>query len=325
MKKEYIILVIVIVAMSLYLAFRKTDKTHYELPVQPKVAVKEINRIEVTGKDGSYELNKKDNSWYVTSKEYLVDPEKVNSMLYVIGDINLTALVSESKNYISFGLNDENKITVKAWKDDTLKREVDIGKIASSYSHTFVKFPGDPGVYHAQGNFKSKFTQSVDDLRDKNVLEFDENEIDAFQITKDKKDMMFTRKEVQVEEEIKDDAGKEPPLPESAKPVWMNADGKKAKDAEIIGLISTLSRLRCDKYIEGSTKEDFKDPVCTVRLKGSKDYSISIFPKADKDATKYTAVTSENDYPFLIPEWKANKILKEPEEMLEKETTDKKE
>ena len=37
-------------------------------------------------------------------------------MLDVIEELTLTALVSESKNYVRYDLSHDEKITVKAWK-----------------------------------------------------------------------------------------------------------------------------------------------------------------------------------------------------------------
>jgi lipopolysaccharide export system protein LptC len=54
-KKEYIILAVLIVALSLYLIFHKRDRAQYELPVLQEVPVAEITKIEIynhTGKKG---------------------------------------------------------------------------------------------------------------------------------------------------------------------------------------------------------------------------------------------------------------------------------
>ena len=43
-KKEYIILAIIIIALSVYLVMRRSDRTLYELPEIPQVSQKEITR-----------------------------------------------------------------------------------------------------------------------------------------------------------------------------------------------------------------------------------------------------------------------------------------
>ena len=44
-KKEYIILALVIIALSVYLAMRTSDRTHYKLPDVPPVVAKEISKL----------------------------------------------------------------------------------------------------------------------------------------------------------------------------------------------------------------------------------------------------------------------------------------
>ena len=80
-KKEYIILAIIIVALSVYLVMRRGDRTLYELPEMPQVSQKEITRLEITKGKTIIDLNKKDNSWQIAPKEYPADADKVNSML----------------------------------------------------------------------------------------------------------------------------------------------------------------------------------------------------------------------------------------------------
>ena len=148
-KKEYIILLIIIIALSVYLVMRRGDRTLYELPEMPQVPQKEITRLEITRGKTVIDLTKKDDSWYIAPKEYPADAGKVKNMLDNIEKLTLTALVSESKNYNLYDLSGDAKINVKAWQGDSLKRDIDVGKTASSFRHTFVKTAGDDRVFHA--------------------------------------------------------------------------------------------------------------------------------------------------------------------------------
>ena len=60
-KKEYLVLVVLIVALSLYLALHRRDKSHYRLPELPRVAEKDISKVEISKQDKTIVLNKKDN------------------------------------------------------------------------------------------------------------------------------------------------------------------------------------------------------------------------------------------------------------------------
>ena len=317
-KKEYSILLAVIIALSLYLTLRNPDRTQYQLPEVPEVDRKDISKIEIAKPDISIVLNKQGGSWHIAPQAYSADTDKVKNMLDVIEKLTLTALVSESKNYDRYNLNDNEKIVVKAWKEDTLRREFEVGKAATSYRHTFVKLAGDDRVYHARGNFRDTFDQTVDNLRDKTVLSFDQTEIREIRIAKGEQLMVFGRKQVPVEVT----AGKEaevrsPPSPK-AETVWQTAEGKKGDESKLSRLLTTLSNLRCEKYIDDRKKEDFTNPIYALQLKGLQEYTLSIFAKKDKSDKNYPAVSSANDYPFLLSDGQADDIMSNPDEMLQK-------
>ena len=86
-------------------------------------------------------------------------------------------------------------------------------------------------------------------------------------------------------------------------------DAKKIIEERISGTCNHFA------YPNGK-KEDFNSPIYTIRLIGLKEYSLSIFEKKDKNINQYPAVSSENDYPFMLPEYKANNIMLKPDEII---------
>lgn len=324
LKKEYLILLLIIVALSVYLFMRKEDRTLYELPVLPEISKKDISKIEITKGETAIVLNKKDDQWYIGSQQYPADKDKINEILDVCERLTLTALVSESENYSRYDLTNEKKLNVKAWQNDTLKRNFDVGKAAPSFRHTFVKLADDDRVFHARDNFRNKFDQSVDNLREKTVLSFQIADINQVQITKDQQSLILTRTPIAEDETPQKtdqpEASTSPPI----KTEWQSADGKMADKSGLNRLLSSLSNLRCDKFIDDRKKEDFTAPLYKVQLKGVRDYNLSIFAKVKDDDPSYPAISSENDYPFLLSKATAESIMQDPDKLLEKTETDEK-
>ncbi|MEE9495454.1 MAG: DUF4340 domain-containing protein, partial [Desulfobacterales bacterium] len=145
-KKEYIILILIIIGLSVYLFMRSSGRTLYQLPELDGLKQSEITKIEISKGVNSFILKKKDDQWYLEPAGYLADKNKVNAMLNVFEALTLTALVSQSKDYNRYDLHPEKQITVKAWQEEALRRNFDIGKAASSFRHTFVKLNGDSRV-----------------------------------------------------------------------------------------------------------------------------------------------------------------------------------
>ncbi|MEJ2657927.1 MAG: DUF4340 domain-containing protein, partial [Desulfobacterales bacterium] len=191
LKKEYFILGAVLVALVLYLALHRSNRTNYQLPELSPVPEKKISKLEITTADKSIVLNKTDNTWSIEPKGYPADSTKVKNMLDIIENLKLTALVSESKNYVRYDLGNDKNIHVKAWVGKTLERDFYIGKTAPTFQHTFVKLADDPNVYHARQEFRRKFDMSVNALRDKTVLSYAQNNIREITLAHDKKTVSF--------------------------------------------------------------------------------------------------------------------------------------
>jgi len=311
-KKEYIILAIVIIALAVYLAMRTSDRTQYELPDIPPVAAKDISRLQISRDKVIIVLNKKDDKWYIAPEEYLADGSKVKNMLSAIENLTVTALVSESKNYILYDLNGEKTINVKAWQGENLKRDVDLGKTASSFRHTFVKMAGDERVYHARGNFRNNFDFKADDLRDKLVLALSAVDIQQIQVAGDQQSLTLNKTPASVVVEDTQTEKKTEVTPAANQPVWQSADGRPVDETVVQQILTTASKLRCEKYIIDRRKDEFTSPLYTLQLNGAQEYSLSIFAKTAEEDTNYPAVSSGSDYAFLLSDSQVDRIMKDP-------------
>ena len=318
-KKEYILLAAIILTLTFYLVLRNQNGAFYRLPELSNVTVSEITRIEIAKFGSSLVISKKDNKWIIGPEEYPVDINKVNEMLEIIGDFTLTALVSESKDYNRYSLDDDKKIIVKAWNKDKLKREFEVGKDASSFRHTFVRLNGDDRVYHAREAFREKFDETMEKLRDKSVLSFEKKEIQEIHDVKGKQSIILTRKQILSEENAGQVTGDKVPETPKTKTVWQSSDGRECDEYEVGSLLTMLSGLSCEKYIYDRKKEDLIDPISSILLKGTKDFTLNIYAKSTKETSRYPATSSENAYPFLLPDWQANNIMIDPKKLLKKQ------
>ncbi len=320
LKKEYLILGGIIAVLLIYLILGSgRNKMSYKVPELKNIHKGEINRIEIIRGVKSIILAKKEDNWKIMPQEYPADSTKVNSMLDVAENLTLTELAAEKKDFQRYDLDEANKITVKAYKDDTLLRQFDIGKTSSTYSHTFVMLEGDSRIFYARNSFQSDFSYEVGELRDKVIMDFEQIEITGIEIQKGEKSLQFVKKmeTVELEEKESQSANEALEAPEETRQeeTWVLPDGTKGKKDNINAILSAISSLRCDEYIEGKNKEDFKEPVYTVILKGNKDYTLMIFEKEDKENGKYPCFSSENAYPFLLSTYSAESIMKKPEEL----------
>ena len=293
-KKEYLILVLVIVALSLYLVMRSKDQAHFELPELAAVESKTINRLVITRAGKAIELNKKDARWYITPGDYPADDIKVNNMLKAAADLTVSALVSESQNYQRYDLDDDQKISLQALAGNDLLRGIDIGRVAPTFQHTFVRLDGDTRVYHARGNINRTFDQTGAELRDKDVLNFESDAITSLTIQKGARSLALEKKETPAQEEKGE--VEQPPKIE-----WLAANGQAADVDSVQKLLDGFSTVKCDGYLPDDAMTKLNAALWTVNFTaGDKTHSLSLFAAPDAEADQYPATSADSDYAFLL-------------------------
>lgn len=314
-KKEILILILVTVALSAYLVLQKQGKTHYVLPELSPIAAKDVTRLHIHKGERDLTLKKVEDRWVILPRKYPADPASIGKMIDGIVHLNLTALTSESGNYGLYDLGDATRIDVQLYKGEELLREVGIGKVTPSRRQTFVRLSKGKGVFHAAGNLVSLFDKKIPELRNKEVLSLKE-EIQQVALTRGEKTVTFVKTAPPVAVETKrGPKGKEKTnTPEATPPRWRTAEGKEVKAGALDKVVNALTNLHCDDFIEDSqSPKEPGPPVYTVTLKGAKEYLVKIF---EKDGNRYRATSSESPYPFYLAGWKAERIMKDPDELV---------
>ena len=305
-KKEYWILAVLIIGLSLYLVFHERDRTQYALPVLQEVPAPEITRIEILKPEGpALALERRNDGWILLPDAYPAESGKTSALLESIGKLTLTALVSESQNYERYGLGKEERIGVKAWAKEKLKRDFGVGKAGPSLQHTFVLLADDRRVFQARENLNARFDQTLDDLRDKGVFRIEVSAVEAVELNDGKKMLSLVRKPIPID--VGTEQKTEPRAGQDQR-TWESPEGK-VDESEVTQFLSVLSELKCRAYLYDQKKNDFSAPLYTVRVKGMEEHTLLLFAKTEKSKNDYPAVSSQNDSPFLLPEHLAKQIM----------------
>jgi hypothetical protein len=290
------------------------------LPEPTPVPASEVSRIEIRKAKGTVLLVRADGGqWRIEPSGTKADAGKVDDILEVIADLDFTALVSESEAYDRYDLGEDRKISVKAWAGDDLVREFSVGKVAPSYKHTFVGLAGDPRVYHASGSFRFTFDQTTEGLRDKQVLAFEPKDIRKIAVQSDDTSTILVREEAAVEGDpaaVGTSSGDPPPGAET-RPVWKTAEGKSLDAAAVNRLLTTLSDLDCSGYLSDREASDFDHPLLSIRLAGSHEHLLEVFPRTSGEEGPYPAVSSMADDPFELGAFTVENLMEIFREKLE--------
>ncbi|WP_321495539.1 DUF4340 domain-containing protein [uncultured Desulfobacter sp.] len=320
MKKEYLILIILIIGLSAYLVLKKDGQTHYELPTVPKVDTARIDRMEISKADRLVVLDKSEKGWTVTDKKFPANQGDLEQMLGTLKQIKLSALVSEAKDLSRYELDAPHAVKVKALAGKDVLCSLVIGKTAPSYNHTFVCLKdGDQTVYQANGNFKDQFDKGSDDFRDKTVLEFDPDGVKKITVEKQGKTAVFVKTRTvkaadQEKEETKGDLAEENTASEET--VWKNEDGSAGDPKSISDLLSSLSKLECQTFINDEETARFKkkQPLCKISLENDQTFVLNLFNKnEDQDVDGSCSYTP---YAFTLTSYKAEDIVSYTDKLL---------
>jgi hypothetical protein len=301
MKKEYLILMAVIVLAGSYLFLHKENQNSFKMPEIQKIDTSKITGITIEKIKENIELTKKGKNWVLTDDKFPADSTLVQDMLDTFKTFKLTTLVSDKNDLLRYKLDKKQRVNVKLLENDKTFFEFSIGKPAPSFNHTFVMLADKKKIYHAKGNFRSDFNKSMDDFRDKKILQFNEKSIKLISIEKNQISNTFI---------LKEEKGKN----KKASSSWISKEGTPVDEKNISDLLSTLSFLKCETYLVNYTKKSLKTKVGTIRLENKNKMELTIY-KDDKQEN-LIGTSSMNDYIFSLDESDGKKIISDVEKLL---------
>ncbi len=312
MKKEYLVLTLVIVSLSLYLLFRQSGYNLRDIPELEPVDKGAITKITVKGMENSYTLVNKNKVWTLEKGNFKADEVKADKVASLIAELKLREMVSESENYDRYELGSNKALNVKAFAGDKPVREFVVGKAASTYRHTYVKLSKDHKVYLASGAFRKDFDMAAKEMRDKKVMDFKKDAVTS--IAFKEKDSMLSFSKIEEKSPAAKD-GQKQAAQETKVVSWQFSIGRKGDKKAIEEVIGELSNLKCDSYVPQKPKADLMNPVYTVTVMTDKTHTINFYGQNGDNANEFLISSSDSDTPFLLASWKAKKIMKAFDEL----------
>jgi hypothetical protein len=198
-------------------------------------------------------LQKNNGKWQLTApKPYAADQEAANQIVTAAANVSGDRVVEDkASNLTAYGLDApglEVDITAKGGKTRKLK----IGDDTPTNSGSYVMLEGDPRVFTVASYVKTGIDKSVNDLRDKRLLTFDQDKLSRVELIAKKQDIEFGRDKDQWQ---------------IVKPRPLRADGsqmddllRKVKDAKMdLALSDDDAKKAAGAFASGA-------PIATVKL-----------------------------------------------------------
>ena len=308
MKKEYIILILLIVLVGAYITFHDENADHYTLPQVDKIPAADIQQIDITSKDGDVSLVRKNDKWVMGKQEYPADPQSLKDITEALSTLKISALISQSKDVTRYDLDEKDRISVKVTRKDSKTFSFNIGKTAPTMNHTYVMLEGDTNVYQANSSFRTYFAENQQGLRDKSVMTFSSKDIKSVSIAVSEKTEQFTR--MQKEEKDK------PPVT-----VWTTSDGSSTDAKNIQDLLGELAGLECESFLADDAAAELSEqaPVYSVSLNDGGGMTLKLYKKEGKEA--FSAISSMSQYAFTLNSYVGGQIEEHVQKLLGIETS----
>jgi len=180
----------------------------------------------------------------------------------------------------------------------TVLRDLYVVKGGATLNHVFVMVDDYPGIYLASGIMAEDFTRSVDELRDKTIVNLNRESIESITVRYKGRSYSFYQK-LTGDNKDEDSSG----ALDNSRKWYLTGHGSRIVAPEKINsMLAAFSPLRADTYPENVTERSLGRPLGSVRLRvQGDDIMLNIYGKT-KDG-KYFAASSESPYIFTISEW----------------------
>jgi Domain of unknown function (DUF4340) len=193
------LVVLIALGVGLYLS-NKQKAAEAAKPPASAAKVVSINDIDVTkiavkAKGGAETVLQKNASgkWQMTTPEYPADQEAVNQLVTAADNVSQDRVVEDKlSDPKTYGFDDPSlKVDVTTKNGKTTK--LMIGDDAPANAGSYAMVEGDPKVYTVASYVKSGLNKTYNDLRDKRLLNFDQDKLSRVELTAKKQTEEFGR------------------------------------------------------------------------------------------------------------------------------------
>jgi hypothetical protein len=152
-----------------------------------------IEGIDIQKKDGTkVSLERKSGKWAITAPApYPADQDAVSSIVSALSPANGDSVIEAKPGDISkYGLTNPT-LTVTVHEKGGKIEQLLIGDDVPANSLVYVRVAGNPKVYAGATSLKTSFDKSLNDLRDKRLLTFDQNQLTRVDLAEGKTNIEF--------------------------------------------------------------------------------------------------------------------------------------
>jgi hypothetical protein len=306
------LLFLLVAALGAYLYFYEVPQARKEATKEKLLAVDKdaVTGVSLTFPDREIELRKDDTGWrLVKPVQAPADETTVKSVIATLADAEVQKTLDEAPaDLASFGLDKPEPRAVLTLKDGAQSAPVAVGKNTAIGGKTYVRKGDDPKVYLTTSTIRTGLNKQAKDLRDKQLLAFQDDEVSRVEITR---------------------AGGTPTtLTRKDKDAWtVDPGGQPADSTEVRSYLASLRAARAVDFPDDTPTDlaqyGLDHPRLSVMVatskEGSEPKTLLLGGEMSKDNQKHVyAKRSDGQTIYALGEWSYRSLDKNPGQFRDK-------
>lgn len=317
--RKVVLLVLIAALLIVYimqLAFTGKNKVKIISLAETPDAVLIVKGNGPASPANSYRVYLENSSWYAGEKKYAAEKASAEKMAETFKNIKLLGVITNSPGNAAekYGLDDNNKYTVTAFKDGKALRTIVIGKDTTAGGQSYIQVDGKDAVYLAEGAFHATYSVPVDSIRSKDIFTLSSAEIMSVTVN-GPSGSFVVRKNLSGAADMSSDNSV------AQTPVWELTESSvssevKCDTEKVASWIDTVNTLKCSSWAaddESLRNENFYGSFKIGT--GTKDISIDFFSIPDDSEGKFLCRSSATPYPFYLTKYYVEKFCKNFDEI----------
>ncbi|MBP8976575.1 MAG: DUF4340 domain-containing protein [Bacteroidetes bacterium] len=248
-----------------------------------------VSKVQIQSLNSKIVLEKQGADWFVVEPiKYKADQSAVARLIQQMKNVVSKGIVSDKPEKHGIFRVDSTGLRVTLWQKENEVADCIIGKMAQTYTESFVRKGTGNEVYIAEGIMEYQVPQDVKSWRDRTIASAIRENIKS--VTYQYGDTLFTLS-------FQDS-------------VWMVGNDK-AQESVVQSVLGALINVQADDFADSLVT--FPKPTAMVSYTG-----LQLQFAFDKEQKKYFVRTSQSPQIFVVEQWRADQILKRKKDFLAK-------
>lgn len=274
----------------------------------PKINEK-ITKIKFSHYDEKFVVTLEDGSWVLEELGYPIQEDKINKLLEIFSNERKAEIVSDSKIYVSYGLDDKQKLEIILFSDDQIIKKTTVGKSANRFGTYYGLEDDDKKVYQIKSD-RYNLDYHKNDILNLKIVDFSPTKVNQLTIIdKNKNPFKLIRKITpassnQIEKKIwKDSEGKDYPVEKA------NDIVNSIANLEASSFSPSPSSIGENKNLSENSSNYPQRKIQWLLQDDSQIYELLIEGISSQEKDKYIVSIPKKPFYYLVSAEKLEKIL----------------